>query len=392
MAENQEKAIKHYNLGITYSMQGRLDDAIKEYQMAIKYKPDFAEAHYDMGVDYFQLGRLDDAIREYELALRYNPNDAKARENLLQAKSAKNGMDEYIKGCIEAVRLNPTNPLIHYNLGLAFDKKGLLDDAIREYREALRIDPNNEYARCNLGLILIRKGMLDEAVTELNEALRTNPRSITAHLGLGSTLASKGMFDHAIDEFEYVLKIDPNNADARVSLELALREIKRRRVNELPEDIKTNFENFLGGKKGIKIEIVSIHDSSPFSTILLKPDRKLSHDEGITLSSYIKAKLLCEMPKAISTLNNNEVSLLRVKSVRTIFVEGKEFQEPGWIINWKKDFVGTITFIIDWDTDRQHFLAHFSKVFIKKRERQELEFSVIKGIARAYYNMKNIEI
>lgn len=230
MAKNHEKAIKHYNLGITYSMQGRLDDAIKEYQMAIKYKPDFAEAHYDVGVDYFQLGRLDDAIREYELALKYNPNDAKARENLLQAKSMKGSLDEYVEGCREAIRLNPNNPFIYYNLGLALEKKGLLDDAIREYREALRIAPNNEYARCNLGLILIRKERLDEGMSELKEVLKINPSNINARLGLGSILALKGIFDQALDEFRFVLTTDPNNIDARTSIELALRERKRMQV------------------------------------------------------------------------------------------------------------------------------------------------------------------
>ncbi|MCK5375406.1 MAG: tetratricopeptide repeat protein, partial [Alphaproteobacteria bacterium] len=85
--DDYEKAVEHYNLGITYSKQGRLEEAILEYKRAINYKPDFAEAHYDLGVDYFQLNMIDDAIREYALTIRFKPDYIKAHENLLQAIS-----------------------------------------------------------------------------------------------------------------------------------------------------------------------------------------------------------------------------------------------------------------------------------------------------------------
>jgi cytochrome c-type biogenesis protein CcmH/NrfG len=40
---NANDADVHYNLGLVYLEQGRLDDAVKEYQTAIKLEPDYAD-------------------------------------------------------------------------------------------------------------------------------------------------------------------------------------------------------------------------------------------------------------------------------------------------------------------------------------------------------------
>ena len=84
------------------------------------------------------------------------------------------------------------------------------------------------------------------------------------------------------------MKVDPNNTIARNGLSASMDERK----------LKREFDKFLGEKKGIKLDIVSIHDLSPQSIILLKPYRNLSSKEQ-ALEPYIKAKLLCEMPRAI---------------------------------------------------------------------------------------------
>ena len=64
----------HCNLGVIYGQQGRTDEAIREYQAALRINPDYDEAHYNLGVIYRQQGRIDEAIREYQAALRINPD------------------------------------------------------------------------------------------------------------------------------------------------------------------------------------------------------------------------------------------------------------------------------------------------------------------------------
>ena len=55
----------HNNLGTVYYGLGRADEAIEEYQKAIRLKPGYALAHNNLGLVYGKLGRVDEAIEEF---------------------------------------------------------------------------------------------------------------------------------------------------------------------------------------------------------------------------------------------------------------------------------------------------------------------------------------
>ena len=62
----------HRNLGVTYGMLGRYQDAVDAYKQTIKFKPDLAEAHYNLGVIYYKLGQR--IIIEWQKAkIDFNP-------------------------------------------------------------------------------------------------------------------------------------------------------------------------------------------------------------------------------------------------------------------------------------------------------------------------------
>ncbi|WP_354666725.1 tetratricopeptide repeat protein [Orientia tsutsugamushi] len=56
-------------------------EAIENYDLAIKNKPDFAEAYNNKAVSYGKLGKDKEAIIFYDLAIKYKPNFAKAYNN-----------------------------------------------------------------------------------------------------------------------------------------------------------------------------------------------------------------------------------------------------------------------------------------------------------------------
>src|SRR3989338_8426336 len=72
----------HNGLGIVYNKQGRLDEAIKEYLTAIRFKPAYADAHNNLGNAYNEQSRMAEAIKEYKLALSLKPDYADAHYNL----------------------------------------------------------------------------------------------------------------------------------------------------------------------------------------------------------------------------------------------------------------------------------------------------------------------
>ena len=56
------------NLGILYTSEGRDEDAIREYRRAVEINPKYFQAHFELASLLDRNGRLDEAVREYEVA------------------------------------------------------------------------------------------------------------------------------------------------------------------------------------------------------------------------------------------------------------------------------------------------------------------------------------
>jgi tetratricopeptide (TPR) repeat protein len=145
------------NLGFALQAEGRLNEAIEEYQKAIRANPSYKKAHYNLGVALDSGGDLDGAINEFRLALQIDPNYTDASNNLGVALANKGYLNAAIQEFQQALLKSPNNTSLHYNLGLVFAGRGDLDGAIRQYKEALRLSPDNTNAQINLEQALTRK-------------------------------------------------------------------------------------------------------------------------------------------------------------------------------------------------------------------------------------------
>jgi Tfp pilus assembly protein PilF len=58
----------HLNLGLLYLSQGRQDEAISEFRRGVEINPKFWRGHYELASALDKAGKLEEAIREYEVA------------------------------------------------------------------------------------------------------------------------------------------------------------------------------------------------------------------------------------------------------------------------------------------------------------------------------------
>ena len=65
----------------------RYQEAIAMYDLAIKYKPDFAEAYYSKAITFSKMKKYQEAIKSYDMALKYNPQYEDAKYNKAVALS-----------------------------------------------------------------------------------------------------------------------------------------------------------------------------------------------------------------------------------------------------------------------------------------------------------------
>jgi protein O-mannosyl-transferase len=214
----------HNDLGFKLStMPGRRDDAIAEYEAALRVNPAYPEAHNNLGTVLDSIpGRASDAIAHYREAVRLKPDYAVAYYDLGNALvTTPGGASEAIADYEEAVRLIPDFAEAHNNLGTALETiPGRREEAISHYREAMRLQPDSAAPHFNLGSALLKTpGRHEEAVAQLREALRIKPDYAEAHFYLGYALeATPGHSAESIAQYEEVLRLDPNLAQAHFNL------------------------------------------------------------------------------------------------------------------------------------------------------------------------------
>jgi protein O-mannosyl-transferase len=175
LAVTQNNYLAHKALGIVLGMQGRTDEAINQFQEAIRLAPDYTEAHYSLGIAFERKGQTDEAIHQFQETIRLKPDYAEAHFSLGTGLAMKGRLDDAIKQFQEAIRLNPDYAEAHYNLGTVFGMKSQTDEAIREFQEVIRLKPDSAEAHYDLGIALGRRGKIDGAISQFQEALRLKP-------------------------------------------------------------------------------------------------------------------------------------------------------------------------------------------------------------------------
>lgn len=130
----------HYHLGIAYTRQERLEDAIAHYQAAIQlsiYPMLKLGAYNNLGNLMRTTGDLPAAKTSYEMTLQIDPNFAAG----------------------------------HYNLGLTLKALGNFKDAIAAYTQAIELNPTYAEAYQNLGVVLLKVGKLPESLAAFGKAI-----------------------------------------------------------------------------------------------------------------------------------------------------------------------------------------------------------------------------
>jgi tetratricopeptide (TPR) repeat protein len=222
LAVTRDNEFARNNLGAALSDLGRLDEAIIQFEQAVRLSPKYVLAQANLGIALVKRGRLDEAIPHLQAALKFKPDYALALGNLGLALSKKGRTDEAMPYFVEAIRLKPDYAAAHRNLGLAFVAKGRLQEAIVQLQEAVRFAPEDAEARYNLGVALGSTGRVDEAINQYRQLLILQPGNADAHNNLGAMMGAKGLLEEAIAQFQEAVKLMPGNLNAQNNLRAAL--------------------------------------------------------------------------------------------------------------------------------------------------------------------------
>ncbi len=171
LAGNPDSWTAHNNLGDVFNSQGRLDEAAREYQAALRLKPSNASAHSNLGIVFARLRRYDEAIAEYRAALRGVPESPKVWFNLGNALRAEQRNDEAIEAFSRTIDENARWTAPRYEMGTILLDQGRAVEAGRQAQTIVALDPGAISGHYLLARAAAAIGRFDVAATEAGAAL-----------------------------------------------------------------------------------------------------------------------------------------------------------------------------------------------------------------------------
>ncbi len=211
--------LAHGNLADCLQMQGRLDEAFRELNEALRLKPDDINTRNSYGSVLMQLGRVEEAVGQFQEAIRRWPGFAEAHSNLAFAYQRQGHLEPALAEFQEALKCNPNDFRLHVNLAGLLLKLGRNGEAVGYLRDAVKLEPTDASVRKDLAALLFNAGRLEEAAGQFEAAAASAPDDAEAQANYGICLARLGRTPEAIQHLSEALRIRPEYPEARQELQ-----------------------------------------------------------------------------------------------------------------------------------------------------------------------------
>ena len=163
------------NLGLLAAREGRMYEAVGDFQEALKLSPDHLIALNNLGSAYRQQKRWDDARKTYDRALKINPNDAEANYGLGMVLAQDDDTARAFDSLQKALKLRPVYPEALNNLGILYLRTKRRDEAVASFEQCMRVAPAFDQSYLNLARVYVIEGAPHKARAVLLELLKQHP-------------------------------------------------------------------------------------------------------------------------------------------------------------------------------------------------------------------------
>jgi tetratricopeptide (TPR) repeat protein len=241
---------------------GNVDEAVRDYQQALKLRPGWQDGWWALSVMYFSGGRYAEAIEplKHVVGLKSDFGTAWAMLGLSEygTKDYKNALIHLqkaqglgIQGSPEAIRI------AQYHLGILLNRNAEFDRAVEllsvghpegqmveQWNIALgmgllrvpqlpeQVAPAQQklYATAGRAASLLANSKYDDAFVILQKLLKEYPNAPFLHYAYGAALASLSQYDEAEAQLKEEIRISPNSALPYIRL--AFIDLKTHRAND----------------------------------------------------------------------------------------------------------------------------------------------------------------
>jgi len=255
-------------------MLGAADEAVSQYQEAIRLCPDFLEATIKLGTQHLQMGaerlaaqqfnraaeindqivdayiglaiaqklagKTTDALATLSLAAAIQPNSSllltetatlqfkAGLAESLESRSADNSstlMPAVIQAHRQQISRRPQNPDLHYRLGVLTMSIGQMSDAIKAFQTALQINPTYHRARTKLAVCLFETDQKQLAMDQLIGPDCLDRDTLELHYKTALLYCDRVKFASSLMNLERYMENNFASADTTVNISIVLQNL-----------------------------------------------------------------------------------------------------------------------------------------------------------------------
>lgn len=215
-------AKRHVASGTDFLKKGLLDEAEREFRLALEVDGNNLDALAGLGQVEVARGQYSDAVPLLERATRVSSQMVSAFRSLGDAYAATGDLPRAATAYRRAVALAPADVGIQLSLANSLIEIGEYGEARSVCKDAIRLSRGNpaELARSyrQLGEVYSREGNTPEAMAALYKAAELAPRDTEVARSVASCAARGGLYAEAVTSYNRVLKLEPLDLDAKKQL------------------------------------------------------------------------------------------------------------------------------------------------------------------------------
>jgi len=212
----------HFEAGADFLGRGLLDDAEREFRLALEADPNDQDALAGLGRVQVERGQYSDAVEILERATRVSSQRVSAYRTLGDAHMALGETEEAATAYRQAVALTPDNVSLRLALAHALMEVGDYNEASSICRATFRYVKNHPDREaevyCQLGDVYSREGKQAEAISSLYKAMELNPRDPEITRTLATIAVRGGLYAEAAAACQRVLQLAPLDIAAKKQL------------------------------------------------------------------------------------------------------------------------------------------------------------------------------
>lgn len=196
----------------------------------------------------FAQGRIGEAVAEYQRALMINPAEPNVLNSMGVCLGHLGQMDKAAEHFQKAQEAAPQDFMAYYNLGYAWLAQGKPNRARQQLEKALELNPDHADTLFQLGRLSQSEGRAARAAELFARAAAQEDCRPAVHRALGEALAADGRAAQAEEAFKKAVKANPSEPaalaglaglylDRGANLEIAL-DLARRAHRIMPDSVR----------------------------------------------------------------------------------------------------------------------------------------------------------